>query len=43
MAVAHKLARLVYALLTKGEAYVSQAIEEYERSYAAWKLSGLAR
>jgi transposase len=43
VATAHKLARLVYALLTKGEAYVAQAREEYEQTYAARRLSGLAR
>jgi transposase len=43
VATAHKLARLVYALLTKGEAYVSQAMDDYERSYAARKLQGLER
>jgi transposase len=43
VATAHKLARLVYALLTKGEAYVAQAMEDYERTYAARRLSGLAR
>ena len=31
------------SLLTKGEAYLSQAMEDYERSYAARKLNGLAR
>jgi hypothetical protein len=40
---AHKLARLVYALLTRGEAYVAQAIEDYERAYAARRLWGLER
>jgi len=43
VAAAHKLARLVYALLTKGEAYVAQAMEDYERTYAARRLSGLGR
>lgn len=41
VATAHKLARLVYALLTRGEAYVAQAMEDYERAYAARRLSGL--
>lgn len=43
VATAHKLARLVYALLTKGAAYVAQAMEDYERSYASRRLNGLAR
>jgi transposase len=43
VATAHKLARLVYALLTKGEAYVAQAMDDYERAYAERKLSNLAR
>jgi transposase len=43
VAAAHKLARLVYALLTRGEAYVAQAMEDYERTYAAHRLRGLSR
>ena len=43
VATAHKLARLVYALVTKGEAYISQAMEDYEQAYQARKLQGLAR
>jgi len=43
VATAHKLARLVYALLTKGEAYIGQAMEEYEQAYQARKLQGLGR
>ena len=43
VATAHKLARLVYALLTKGEAYISQAMESYEQAYQARKLQGLTR
>jgi transposase len=42
-ATAHKLARLVYALLTKGEAYIGQAMEAYEQAYQARKLQGLSR
>jgi hypothetical protein len=30
-------------LLTKGEAYVAQAMEDYEQAYAARKLSNLER
>jgi hypothetical protein len=43
VATAHKLARLVYALLTRGEAYVAQAMDDYERAYAARRLAGLGR
>ena len=43
VATAHKLARLVYAMLTKGQAYVAQAMEEYERSFEARRLIGLSR
>jgi hypothetical protein len=43
VATAHKLARLVYALLTKGESYVGQAMEAYEQAYQARRLHGLAR
>jgi transposase len=43
VAVAHKLARLVYALLTKGAAYVTQQLEEYEQAYRQRKGKGLAR
>lgn len=32
-AVAHKLARLIYRLLTKGEAYVEVGQEQYEKKY----------
>ncbi|HYT87552.1 MAG TPA: IS110 family transposase [Gemmataceae bacterium] len=43
VATAHKLARLVYALLTQGQEYVSQAMEEYEQAYKLRKVKGLAR
>ena len=43
VATAHKLARLVYALLTRGEAYVAQAMTDYEQAYAERKLQGLER
>jgi Transposase IS116/IS110/IS902 family len=43
VAVAHKLARLVYTLLTRGEAYVAQQLEEYEQAYRQRKVKGLAR
>jgi hypothetical protein len=43
VATAHKLARLVYAMLTQGEPYVAQALEDYERTYAERRLWTLAR
>lgn len=43
VATAHKLARLIYALLTRGETYVACAMDDYERRYAARRLSTLAR
>jgi transposase len=43
VATAHKLARLVYALLTKGEAYVAESLADAERTYAARRLTGLCR
>ena len=43
VATAHKLARLVYALLTRGQEYVAQALEEYEQAYQVRKAKGLAR
>jgi transposase len=43
VATAHKLARLVYALLTRGQEYVAQAMEEYEQAYKVRKAKGLAR
>ena len=43
VATAHKLARLVYALLTRGEAYIAQAMTDYEQAYQARKLSGLSQ
>jgi transposase len=43
VATAHKLARLVYALLTQGAAYVSRAMEDYERAYETRKLPSLTR
>jgi transposase len=43
VATAHKLARLVYALLTKGESYVAESLADSERTYAARRLTGLTR
>jgi transposase len=42
-ATAHQLARLVYALLKHGTAYVSQAMDEYEQKYRARAVKGLCR
>ena len=33
----------MYTLLTKGEAYVAQQLEEYEQAYRQRKVKGLAR
>jgi transposase len=43
VAVAHKLARLVDALRTRGQAYVAQAMEDDEQAYRVRKAKGLAR
>jgi transposase len=42
-AAAHKLARLVYALLKHGTAYVAQEVGEYERKYRERVVNGLKR
>jgi transposase len=42
-ATAHKLARLVYALLKHGQAYVAQTLEEYERQHRERQMRGLER
>ena len=42
-AAAHKLARLVYALLKHGTAYVAQEVGEYERKYRERLVNGLKR
>jgi len=42
-AVAHKLARLVYAMLTKGAAYVDQGQDYYEERYRQRVLFHLKR
>jgi transposase len=43
VAAAHNLARLVYALLTRGQAYVSQSLAEYEQAYRKQQLRTLQR
>ncbi len=40
-AAAHKLARLIYTMLTKGEEYVDQGQEYYEERYRARVLHQL--
>lgn len=40
-AAAHKLARLIYTMLTKGEEYVDQGQEYYEERYRARVLHPL--
>ena len=42
-AAAHKLARLIYAMLTKGAAYVDQGQEYYEERYRQRVLFHLKR
>ena len=42
-ATAHKLARLVYGLLTQGDNYIRESLEKYERRYHAAKLENLKR
>jgi transposase len=42
-ATAHKLARLVYSLLKNGTRYVTQAMEEYERTFREKSVQNLTR
>jgi hypothetical protein len=42
-ATAHKLARLIYALLKHGTGYVTQGMEEYEQRHRERVLSSLSR
>ena len=42
-AAAHKLARLIYAMLTKGEEYVDQGQEYYEKRYRDSLVKNLAQ
>lgn len=42
-ACAHKLARLIYALLTKGEAYVDQGQAQYEARYRERVVKSLSK
>jgi transposase len=42
-AAAHKLARLIYAMLTKGQAYTDQGQDYYEERYRARVLQQLAK
>jgi len=42
-ATAHKLARIIYRLLTHGEAYVRQGLEEYEQKTKARALKAIQK
>ena len=42
-ACAHKLARLIYAMLTKGEEYVDQGQAYYEEKYRERVLKNLSK
>ena len=42
-AAAHKLARLIYAMLTKGEEYTDQGQDYYEERYRARVLHQLTK
>jgi len=42
-ATAHKLARILYRMLTHGEQYVRQGMEEYEKKHQARKLKALQK
>lgn len=42
-ATAHKLARLIYAMLTKGEEYVEQSQQQYEEKFRNRTLANLKR
>jgi len=42
-ATAHKLARILYRMLTHGDEYVRQGMEEYEKKHQARKLQALQK
>jgi hypothetical protein len=42
-ACAHKLARLIYAMLTKGEEYVDQGQAQYEEKYRQRVIKNLTK
>lgn len=42
-AAAHKLARLIYAMLTKGEEYTDRGQDYYEQRYRQRVLQNLSR
>lgn len=42
-ACAHKLARLIYAMLTQGEAYVDQGQAQYEEKYRQRVIKNLTK
>ena len=42
-AIAHQLARLIYAMLTRGEDYVERSMDEFENQRRARQLKNLKR
>ena len=42
-AAAHKLARLLYGVLTQGDGYIRESLEKYERRYQSSKLQNLKK
>ncbi|SFF55963.1 hypothetical protein SAMN03159367_05297, partial [Pseudomonas sp. NFACC06-1] len=42
-ATAHQLARLIYAMLTKGQPYVEKGVEEFEEKSRGRQLRALER
>lgn len=42
-ACAHKLARIIYTMLTKGEAFVDQGQEHYEEKYRQRVVKSLTK
>jgi hypothetical protein len=42
-ATAHKLARIIYRMLTHGEAYVRQGLQEYQKKIQQQSLKRLQR
>jgi len=42
-ATAHKLARIVYRLITQGEAYVRQGLDDYEKKFQTGRVNALKK
>ena len=42
-ATAHKLARLIYSMLTHGTAYVARGMDDYEQQYRDRVVKNLSR